>query len=534
MPETAADYVVIGAGTAGCVVASRLSVHTGTTVALLEAGGTDTSPAIFDPVLTAMFSLWDVTVPENWGYITDPQVHLNNRTVEIARGRVLGGSSAINAMIYIRGNPRDFDGWRDAGCHGWDYASVLPYFKKSETYHGPWSPFHGDDGPISTTDYASPAPVSQAFVEAAAELGLKHKFNDFNGADQGAGAGFYQSTRTPGGRRVTAATAFIEPHMEERPNLQVSTGIRVTKLRVENHRVAAVEYEGPEGAGVMTVNREAIVCAGAFETPKLLMLSGIGPADAIRGHGIAVAEDLPGVGQNLQDHMLLGIAYDCPVEQPAPSLLAEGGLFLRTPEDTDGWPNLQYFFGPVKFVPPGYNTRGPGFTLAAILGRPKSRGHVTLCSANPRDLACVDPNYLAEEADVAVLEHGIHFARELVETAPFREFRGVEIAPRPQAQSRDDLRAYIRTGATTVWHASGTCRMGSDPASVVDLELKVRGFDNLRVVDASVIPTLVNGNPNAAIMMIAEKAADLIRCADTPAAAPTATPVPEATPAGHS
>jgi len=255
------------------------------------------------------------------------------------------------------------------------------------------------------------------------------------------------------------------------------------------------------------------------------MLSGIGPADALRTHGIAVVEDLPGVGQNLQDHMLLGIAYDCPTEQPAPSMLAEGGLFLRTPEDTDGWPNLQYFFGPVKFVPPGYNTRGPGFTLAAILGRPKSRGRVTLCSANPRDLACVDPNYLAEEADIKVLEHGIRFARELVATAPFREFAGPEIAPRASAQSPDELRAYIRAGATTVWHASGTCGMGSDAASVVDLELKVRGFDNLRVVDASVIPTLVNGNPNAAIMMIAEKAADIIRCAGTSATAAAASPV---------
>jgi choline dehydrogenase len=524
MPDSAADYVVIGAGTAGCIVASRLSVHTATSVALLEFGGPDNSPAIYDPLLTALFALWDVTVPENWGYITDPQPNLNGRTVEIARGRVLGGSSAVNAMIYIRGHPRDFDAWRDAGNPGWEYASVLPYFRKSETYHGAWSPFHGDDGPISVIDYPSPSPVSHAFVGAAAELGAKGKHNDFNGADQGAGAGFYQSTRTPAGRRVTSASAFITPFTSERPNLRVSTGVRVTRLRVENHRVNAVEYEGPEGTGAITVQRDAIVCAGAFESPKLLMLSGIGPANTLRGHGIPVVQDLPEVGKNLQDHMLLGIAYDCPVELPPPSLLAEGGLFLRTPDETGGWPNLQYFFGPVKFVPPGYSTRGPGFTLAAILSRPKSRGKVTLCSANPRDLACVDPNYLAEEADLAVLEHGIRFARDLVATVPFGEFRGPEIAPRAEVQSSPDLRAYIRAGATTVWHPCGTCRMGSDPGSVVDTELKVRGLDNLRVVDASVMPTLVNGNPNAAVMMIAEKAADLIRASQMPTAGASVSP----------
>lgn len=522
MPDSEADYVVIGAGTAGCVLANRLSVHSGARVVLLEAGARDNSPAIYDPLLTALFSLWDVTVPENWGYVTDPQPHLDGRTVEIARGRVLGGSSAVNAMIYVRGHPRDFDGWRDAGCPGWDYASVLPYFRKSETYHGPWSPYHGDDGPISVIDYPNPAPVSQAFVAAAAALGLTEEGNDFNGADQGAGAGFYQSTRTPAGRRVTSASAFITPVEDERPNLTVLTNVRATRLRVEGGRVTAVEYEGADGPAVIRVGREAIVAAGAFETPKLLMLSGIGPADALRRHGIAPVCDLPGVGANLQDHMLLGIAYDCPVEQPPPSLLAEAGLFVRTPDDRDGWPNLQYFFGPVKFVPPGYTTRGPGFTLAAILGRPKSRGRVTLCSANPRDLACVDPNYLAEEADVAVLAHGIRFARELVAQAPFRDFLGAEIAPRATAQSPDALRAYIRAGATTVWHASGTCRMGSDAAAVVDPQLKVRGLANLRVVDASVMPTLVNGNPNAAIMMIAEKAADLIRGDDAAARRPQA------------
>jgi choline dehydrogenase len=270
------------------------------------------------------------------------------------------------------------------------------------------------------------------------------------------------------------------------------------------------------------VNREAIVCAGAFESPKLLMLSGIGPADALRALGLPVVCDIPEVGRNLQDHMLLGVGYECPVDLPAPALLAEAGLFAHTrPGMAAASPDLQYFFGPVKFVPQQYLTDGPGFTFAPILARPHSRGQVTLASADARDNARVDPNYLSNEVDLEVLEYGIRFARELVATAPFRGFRGREIAPGDQVTDRAGLRAYIRAAASTVWHACGTCRMGRDDASVVDPRLRVRGLDNLRVADASVMPRLVNGNPNAAIMMIGEKAADMISNADTLAAAPS-------------
>lgn len=509
MPDST-DYVVIGAGTAGCIVANRLSARPEISVTLLEAGGPDTNPAIYDPSLDAMFSLWAPDAAENWGYVTTPQSNLDGRAIDIARGRVLGGSSAVNAMIYIRGNPLDFDAWAYDGCDGWDYASVLTYFKRSETYHGQPSPYHGTDGPLSVIDYANASPVSHAFVEAAAELGASARYNDFNGADQSAGAGLYQSTRTPDGGRVTAASAFLAP-VSGRSNLRVVTGARVLQLLIEGQRVTGVEFATADGVQILRAAREVIVCAGAFETPKLLMLSGVGPADALRALGVPVVCDIPDVGRNLQDHMLLGVGYESLTPLPAPALLAEAGLFVRTrPGMAEASPNLQYFFGPVKFVPQEYMTDGPGFTFAPILARPHSRGDVTLASADARDNARVDPNYLSNEVDVDVLEYGIRFARELVATAPFRSFRGREIAPGDQVTDSADLRAYIRAAASTVWHPCGTCRMGADDASVVDPQLRVRGLDNLRIVDASVFPRLVNGNPNAAIMMVAEKASDLI------------------------
>ncbi len=519
MPDSAVDYVVIGAGTAGCVLANRLSAQPDVSVTLLEAGGPDTNPAIYDPSLNAMFSLWAPNGAENWGYVTEPQPNLDQRSIDIARGRVLGGSSAVNAMIYIRGNPRDFDAWAYDGCDGWDYASILPYFKRSETYHGQPSSYHGTEGPLSIIDYVNPSPVSHAFVEAAAELGASARYNDFNGADQSAGAGFYQSTRTPGGRRVTAASAFLAPIMD-RANLRIITGARVLRLVIEGQRVTGVEYATSEGVQTLPAAREVIVCAGAFESPKLLMLSGIGPADALRSLGLPVLCDIPEVGRNLQDHMLLGVGYESLTPLPAPALLAEAGLFVRTrPGMASASPDLQYFFGPVKFVPQQYMTDGPGFTFAPILARPHSRGLVTLASADARDNARVDPRYLSSEVDIDVLEYGIRFARELVATAPFRSFRGREIAPGEQVTDRAGLRAYIRAAASTVWHPCGTCRMGVDDASVVDPQLRVRGLDNLRIADASVFPRLVNGNPNAAIMMVAEKASDLIGQA-VPAARP--------------
>lgn len=511
MTDTSVDYVVVGAGTAGCILASRLSVNPDISIALLEAGGMDSNPAIYDKGLNPMFSLWNPGGAENWGYATVPQADLNGRVIDVARGKVLGGSSAVNAMIYIRGNRRDFDAWSQYGIHGWSYEEVLPYFKKSETYHGPLSQYHGDNGPISIIDYQKPSPASHAFVEAAAMLGATRKYNDFNASSQEAGAGFYQSTRTLDGVRVSAASAFVRPVLGNK-NFHLFSQARVTRLLFEKGRATGVEYATSDGLKTIRAKREVVLCCGAYETPRLMMLSGLGPAEHLASHSIPVIQDLPGVGQNLQDHMLLGVGYESLIPLEPPDLLAEAGLFMWTPARSERTsPDLQYFFGPVQFLAPEYATSGPGFTFAPILSQPHSRGTVTLASSDPMALARLDPCYLSREEDLAVLEYGIRYARELAHTSAFDKLRGRELAPGEAVTSSSDLRDYIRKVAGTVWHPAGTCRMGADREAVVDDQLRVFGVEGLRIVDASVMPRLVNGNPNAAIMMMAEKAADLIR-----------------------
>jgi choline dehydrogenase len=516
MPDNSVDYLVVGAGTAGCIVAARLSVDPHVSVALMEFGGMDSNPAIYERGLGPMFNLWDPKGAENWGYSTVPQPGLNGRSIDIARGKVLGGSSAVNAMIYIRGNRRDFDGWTQFGNGGWTYKEVLPYFKKSETYHGPWSWYHGDNGPVSVINYQTPSEVSHAFVEAAAELGATRKYNDFNGATQEAGAGFYQSTRTVDGVRVTAASAFIKPILG-RKNLRLLPQVRATRLVIEKGRVREVEYAAAAGLKTIRAEREVLLCCGAFETPKLMLLSGLGPAEQLAAHNIPVVRDLPGVGNNLQDHLLLGVGFESLISSDPPELLAEAGLFTWTRTGANQTsPDLQHFFGPVQFLAPEYLTSGPGFTFAPILTQPRSRGTVTLASRDPATLARVDPKYLSREEDLAVLEYGIRYARELAHAGAFKKLRGRELAPGKAVTSSSALRDYIRQVAGTVWHPVGTCRMGADPEAVVDDQLRVHGVEGLRIVDASVMPKLVNGNPNAAIMMIAEKAADLIRGTQSP------------------
>lgn len=510
------DYIVIGAGTAGCILANRLSVDVNVRVTLLEFGGMDTNPDIYDRDIDAMYRLWDPKAEENWGYRTVPQPGLNGREIDIARGKVLGGCSAVNAMMHVRGHPRDFDTWAALGNAGWGYSDVLPYFLKMETYHGPRSPYHGDNGPMPLIDIRNPNRILDALMQAHATLGAETTYNDFNGARQEAGAGLYQTSRTPDAVRATEGSAYITPILD-RKNLHVLTRVRATRILIENGRAVGIAYEGPNGPATLRAEREVILSCGAFETPKLMMLSGLGPADHLKEQGIDVIHDLPGVGQNLHDHLLLGTAYESIVDLRPPELAAEAGLFTWTPEgDRDKAPNLQYFFGPVlqpslmSLAPEGMSpTRG--FTFTAILNKPVSRGTLTLRSANPADLAVVDPQYLAREEDVAVLEYGVRYARELAATSAFDEYRGIEIAPGAQMTDSAALRDYVRTYCGTVWHPVGTCKMGHDPLAVVDDALRVRGIDALRIVDASIMPEIVNANPNAAVMMIAEKAADLIR-----------------------
>jgi len=504
------DYVIVGAGTAGCVLAARLSEDPDVAVALLEFGGTDSNPAIWDTSLASQRSLWAPDARENWGYQTVPQPGLHGRSIPIARGKILGGCSAINAMIYMRGNRRDFDGWSQLGNQGWGYAEVLPYFKKSEKYHGPASDFHGRDGPVSVIDYRQASPVSHAFVEAAAELGHANRYNDFNASSQEGGAGFCQSTRTPLGVRVTAASAFLAPN-GGRGNLRVLTNARATRLAFDRGRVTGVEYVTQGRLESIRAEREVVLCCGAFETPKLMMLSGLGPAAQLAAADIRVVQDLSGVGQNLQDHLLLGVGFESQIPLGAPELLAEAALFTWSRNGSRLLaPDLQYFFVPIQFVPGQYQTSAPGFTFIPILAQPTSRGTVTLASNDPTTLARVDPRYLSTDEDIAVLEYGIRYARELAHTKPFDALRGRELAPGKNAMGTSELRDFIRRNASTVWHPSGTCKMGTDHDAVVDDELRVRGVEGLRIADASIMPRLISGNPNAAILMIAEKAAELI------------------------
>lgn len=499
------DYVVIGAGSAGCVVANRLTEDPETAVLLLEAGSPATKPEIQVPV--AWTSLLGTEI--DWAYWTEPEPYLNGRKILCSRGKVVGGSSSINAMIYIRGNRHDFDHWQALGNPGWSYEDVLPYFKKSENQQRGTSEFHGADGALNVTDPLAPAVTSERFIEAAEQLGYGHS-PDFNGAHQ-EGAGLYQLT-IKDGKRHSAAAAFLMPILD-RPNLTIQANALVTRLLFEEKRTVGVEYLHEGTLHQVYVNQEVIVSAGAFDSPKLLMLSGIGNAEDLRSLNIPVVADLPGVGQNLQDHVHVVVAHRATQDlQPAlTSNIAEAGLFLHTEDNLDAAPDLQFFSGPVLWVPPGYPNEGPGFGSTVCLAHPQSRGSVTLRSSDPNDSLCIRMNYLQQESDVQKLVQGLKIIRQLFNTDVFDEFRGEEVAPGADVTSDEALEAYVRNVVETVWHPVGTCKMGTDSMAVVDPNLRVHGVQGLRVVDASIMPTLTTGNTNAPTIMIGEKAADLIR-----------------------
>jgi choline dehydrogenase len=510
------DYIIIGAGSAGCVLANRLTADSDTTVLLLEAGNPDTKPEIHSP--SATLSLLGSEV--DWGYFSEPEPYLNHRKIYCPRGKVLGGSSAINFMLYSRGNRHDYDRWQALGNPGWSYQEMLPYFKKSEHQQRGADAYHGVKGELSVTDLPAPAVMSQRFVETAVAMGYDDN-PDFNGSQQ-EGAGFYQFTIKDGKRHSTAA-AFLLPILvgvasqnENRPNLTTITGALVTRLLFEGTRTVGVEYRHEGILHQVKINQEVILSAGAFDSPKLLMLSGIGGAAHLQALGIPVVADLPGVGQNLQDHVLVPITYQATAAvHPASSSsgIGEAGLFLHSEHNLDVTPDLQCFAGPILWAPPGSNRSGPGFFGVASLTHPHNIGSVSLRSSALQDPPMIRLNYLQSETDVQTLVVGIKRLRQIFETDAFDEFQGVELAPGLDLQSDEAIASYIRSACETMYHPVGTCKMGTDPMAVVDPELRVHGIDGLRVVDASIMPTIVTGNTNAPTIAIAEKAADLIKAA---------------------
>lgn len=501
------DYIVIGAGSAGCVIANRMSQNSNTTVLLLEAGNPDTKPEILIPSKASSLQGSEV----DWGYISEPEPYLKGRKMYLPRGKVLGGSSSTNLMIYIRGNSLDYDHWQSLGNPGWSYQDVLPYFKKSENQQRGADAYHGGNGELSVTDLISPAVVSQRFVNACEELGYDRN-PDFNGVRQ-LGAGLYQSTIKDGKRHSTAA-AFLLP-IQKRPNLTITTGALVTRLLFKKTRVVGVEYLHEGMLHRVRVNQEVILSAGAYDSPQLLMLSGIGDAKYLQGLGISVVANLPGVGQNLQDHLNVSVVRQT-TQEMNPAITSNGseaGLFFNSEGNSKAAPDGQFFFGPGIYVPSGYDGPNQGFTGVVSLTRFQNIGSVSLRSSNPKDAPVIRMNYLQSKADIQKLVAGIRLMRKLFQSEALDEFASKEIAPGASVQSDAALEAYIRGTCGTGNHPAGTCKMGTDPMAVVDPELRVHGVKGLRVADASIMPTLVRGNTNAPTIMIGEKAADLIKAA---------------------
>jgi choline dehydrogenase len=522
------DYIIIGAGSAGCVLANRLTADGKHSVLLLEAGPEDTHLWIHIPLgYGRLFKEKAV----NWMYQTEPEPGLNGRNVFQPRGKVLGGSSSINGLLYVRGQHEDYDRWRQRGNVGWGYDDVLPYFRKSEDQTRGGDDFHGAGGPLPVSDWRHADPLSAAFVDAAVQVGVPRN-SDFNGATQ-EGAGFFQTT-TKGGRRASAAVAYLRP-AKARQNLHIETSALAEKILFEGRRAVGVAYRVAGTPRTARARKEVLVSSGAFNSPQLLQLSGLGPADLLRQHGIEVVLDAPGVGHDLQDHMQVRVVMRCSqaitlndiVNNPlrkvmtglryfafrtGPLTIAAGtsGAFFRT-NPRLATPDVQIHFLPFSTDKMGEKLHPfSGFTASVCQLRPESRGSLKIKSADPFTPPEIRINYLASEVDRTTNVEGLKILRKILHAPALAPYVVEEVDPGDKVISDEALLAYCRVRGTTIYHPTSTCRMGNDPLAVVDQQLRVRGIDGLRVIDASVMPDLVSGNTNAPVIMIAEKAADMI------------------------
>jgi len=501
-PNGQFDYVIVGAGSAGCVLASRLSEDQAVRVLLLEAGG----PVNGDPAITTpgkWVSLIGSTF--DWGFATEPEPGLQNRRIAFPRGKAIGGSSAINAMTFIRGHQFCYDRWERAGNPGWGFEALVPYFKKSENNEMGPTHYRGVDGPLAVSMCTDPHAGHRAFLAAIAQQQYKTDARfDFNLPAPVNVAGFYQKSILDG-RRHSVADAFLTPSLS-RPNLEVRSQCHATKLVAENGRVTTIEYVRDGKPERVRAAREIVLCGGVIDTPKLLMLSGIGPAGHLKSLGLPVIADVPGVGRNFQDHLKLSIRWQGKTELPGSTVTA--GMFTRS--DPSNWadpPDLQFYVGR------GVETPDRFITITVSLVFPRSRGQISLRSADPSAAPIIRANYLQEEADVKALVQGVKLARWFGEADAYTDLKGEELLPGPAAKSDADLAAFARRDSDTIYHGGGTCKMGpsGDAGAVVDPLLRVQGVSGLRIADASIMPEVVNAPTNAACVMIGEKAADLLR-----------------------
>lgn len=530
MTHSTVDYIVIGAGSAGCAVAARLSEDKSSRILLIEAGGGNRKLAVKAPLAFAK----QFHTKLDWDYWTEPEPHLNDRRIYSPRGKLMGGSSSMNAMLYIRGNRVDYDGWAAAGAHGWSYDDVLPVFKRCESNDEFDDEYHGTTGPLKVTRIPDPDPVSLALVDAAVELGVA-RTADFNGASH-VGAGQMQVNQHRG-MRFGAAEAYLAP-LTRRANLRVRTNTLVTKIVIEHGRAVGVDVaDGKGGTERVIARNEVILSGGSFNTPALLQHSGIGPADFLRSVGVVPIIDLPAVGENLMEHPLVYNTYELTgghlgfsdAEEPRhlanwllrrrgklTSNFAECGAHINT-DSSAAVPNFQLLFGPGFFFEGGaMSWDAPAATVAVSYLAPTSRGTVRIRSNDPTRKPAISYNMLASQAEVEDMIDGVEFARMLAATEKARSVLGAEITPGPGVRTRDEIAAWVRSSAQHTYHPTSSARIGTPHDGVVDPHLRVHGVEGLRIADCSVMPTIIRGNTNAAAIMIGERCADFIRAASTP------------------